>query len=207
MALYADRAHAGRDLADHLEHWRGTDAVVVGIARGGVVVADAVGDALALPVTAIAVRKLGIPGHEEVALGAIAAGVRVVDARAASRSGVDDEQLAAIEARERETLAQRQRLIPDAAPDVRGRTVLLVDDGIATGATANAAGRGIRAADPARVVLAVPVAPAEWRPDAAGIDEFVCAHPQERLWAVGAYYDDFTQTADEDVAAILARAR
>jgi len=207
MALFADRAHAGRDLAGSLERWRGTDAVVVGIARGGVVVADVVADTLALPLTAIAVRKLGVPGHEEVALGAIAAGVRVVDARAASRSGVDDEQLAVIEARERETLMRRQRLIPDAAVDVRGRTVLLIDDGVATGATANAAARGIRTARPGRVVLAVPVAPAEWRPDTDAVDEFVCPHPIERLWAVGAHYDDFTQTADEDVATILARGR
>lgn len=207
MALFADRADAGRDLAGHLEGWRGTDAVVAGIARGGVVVADAVADALGLPLTAVAVRKLGIPGHEEVALGAIAAGVRVIDERTASRAGVDDDELARIEARERETLARRQDLIPAAAPPLSARVVLLIDDGVATGATAEAAARGVRQAGASRVVLAVPVAPSDWQPRTDAVDDYVCAHPVDRLWAVGGFYGDFTQTADEDVARILARER
>jgi len=205
MALFADRAHAGRELARSLERWRSTDAVVVGIARGGAIVAASTASELGLELTAVAVRKLGVPGHEEVALGAIAAGVRIVVAGTAQGAGVDDEALARIEERERAVLANRQQLIPDAAPPLTGRTVLLVDDGVATGATANAAARAIRAQGAARVVLAVPVAPASWAPDTAAVDDYSCAHPIDHFWAVGEFYDDFTQTTDEDVAAALAR--
>ncbi|WEG10549.1 phosphoribosyltransferase family protein [Microbacterium horticulturae] len=202
MALFADRAEAGRDLAAHLEQWRGSHAVVAGIARGGVVVAASVAAELALSLTAVAVRKLGVPGHEEVALGAIAEGVRVIDGRTVRHAAVDDAELAQIEERERAVLSHRQGLIPDAAPLLHGRTVLLIDDGIATGSTARAAVAGVRAAA-AGIVLAIPVAPADWRPDPGSVDEYVCAHPMERLWAVGAYYDDFTQTSDEEVVRLL----
>lgn len=207
MALFADRAEAGRDLADRLSAWRDSDAVVAGIARGGIVVAAAVADALALPLTAVAVRKLGMPGHEEVALGAIAAGVRVVDERAVRRAGVGADELERIESQERERLARREALIPDAAPPLSQRTVLLIDDGIATGATAETAARGVRRRAPARIVLAVPVAPADWHPEVGVVDEYICAHPIDRLWAVGGYYDDFTQTSDEQVRRLLGGGR
>ncbi|QAY61213.1 hypothetical protein ET475_15315 [Microbacterium protaetiae] len=204
MALFADRADAGRDLAVHLDGWRDTDAVVVGIARGGVIVAAAVAAELELPLTAVAVRKLGMPGHEEVALGAIAEGVRIVDERILRRAGVDNAELAQIEKRERAVLARRQALIPAATPALQGRSVLLIDDGIATGATARAAARGIRVSKPATVILAVPVAPADWHPDeTAAVDQYICAHPVDQLWAVGASYDDFTQTTDDDIARLL----
>lgn len=171
MALFADRADAGRDLAGHLERWRGTDALVVGIARGGVIVADAVSAALQLPLSAVVVRKLGMPGQEELALGAIAAGARVVDEGAARHAGVTADQLAQIEERERTTLARRQKLIPATAPPLHGRAVLLIDDGVATGATAQAAARGVRGAGATSVVLAVPVAPARWLPEADTVDD------------------------------------
>ncbi|MEQ6898551.1 phosphoribosyltransferase family protein [Microbacterium sp. KR10-403] len=203
MALFADRADAGRDLAAHLEQWRGSDAVVAGIARGGVVVAASVAAELTLPLTAVAVRKLGMPGREEVALGAIAEGVTVIDERAGGHGAVSEADLTRIEARERAVLARRQELIRDAVPALDGRAVLLVDDGIATGSTARAAVRSLRARGAARVVLAVPVAPTEWLPEPGSVDEYVCAHPIERLWAVGSYYDDFTQTTDEEVVRLL----
>jgi putative phosphoribosyl transferase len=203
MALFADRADAGRDLAAHLAQWRGSDAVVAGIARGGVVVAAAAAEALALPLTAVAVRKLGMPGHEEIALGAIAEGVRVIDDRTIRHGEVSDAELNDIEARERAVLARRMGLIRDAAPALRGRTVLVIDDGIATGSTARVAVRRVQIEMAASIVLAVPVAPATWKPEPGSVDAYICAHPIERLWAVGAYYDDFTQTPDEEVARLL----
>jgi len=201
MALFTDRADAGRVLAARLARWRGTDAVVAGIARGGVVVAAAVARALELPLTAVAVRKLGVPGHEEFALGAIADGVRTVDERIRRASRTSAAALAAVERRERDVLRRRTAIV--GAPDVAGRTVLLVDDGIATGATANTAGRAIRAAGAARVILAVPVAPSDWWPDPDAADDYVCAHSAAQFWAVGAFYDHFHETTDEEIARIL----
>jgi putative phosphoribosyl transferase len=207
MALFADRVAAGHRLAAQMRE-RGlvdADAVVVGIARGGVVVAAAVADALGLALSAVAVRKLGIPGHEEVAFGAIAAGERVVHDATITRARVEAADLARVEERERATLARRQDLV--GALEVSGRTALLVDDGIATGATANVACRATRAAGAARVALAVPVAPTSWRPEPGVADDYVCLHTDDDFWAVGAYYDDFTQTTDEEVARLLAAGR
>ena len=203
MAVFADRADAGRRLAGRLGRWREADAVVVGIARGGVAVSAAAAAELGLPATAIAVRKLGVPGHEEGAFGAIADGVRLIDERTRRAAGVTDAQSAGVEERERDLLARRRALIPDAGRALGGKSVLLVDDGVATGATANAAGRALRAASPARIVLAVPVAPAAWRPDHDAADDYVCVHPDADFWAVGAYYDDFGQITDAEVARLL----
>ncbi|UUT35413.1 phosphoribosyltransferase [Microbacterium elymi] len=207
MALFADRSHAGRELAGSLAAWRSQDAVVAGIARGGVAVAAAVADKLALPLTAVAVRKLGVPGHEELALGAIAAGVRIVDERALRATRTSARELDQVEKRERERLARRHALLDADAPTVGGRAVLLVDDGIATGATANAAARALRRDGASRIVLAVPVAPTGWTPEPDAVDEYVCPHPMDDFWAVGRFYDDFTQTSDDDVIALLARGR
>ncbi|WP_308493897.1 phosphoribosyltransferase [Microbacterium terrisoli] len=203
MALYADRRDAGAALADELERWRGSDAVVVGIARGGVVVAAEVARRLGLPLWAIAARKLGAPGNAEFAIGAIAADARIVDERALRRERVSPDQLRQIEAREREALGRRQASFGVATPDLRDRPVLLVDDGVATGATAVVAARALRARSVASVVLAVPVAPARWMPGPADFDEVVCPHPARDFWAVGAFYDDFTQTTDEEVSRLL----
>ena len=201
--MFTDRADAGRALAAQLGEWRSEDAVVTGIARGGVIVAAAVARALGMPLAAVAVRKLGVPGHEEVALGAIAEGVRVLDERIAAATGTSSREVARVEARERDVLRRRAALVGKL--DAIGRPVLLVDDGIATGATANAAGRAIRRAGAASVVLAVPVAPADWRPDPDAADDYVCLHPITDFWAVGSFYDDFRQTTDEDVARALNR--
>lgn len=205
MAIFADRAAAGQDLARHLEHWRGADAVIFGIPRGGVVVAAEVARILELPLDVAIVRKLGAPSHQEFAVGAIADGVRVVNADAVRDEYVTTEQLAFIEDMERVELKRRAQLFGSAHERLRGRVAIVVDDGIATGATAWAACHSLRARDPVRMVLAVPVAPAEWRPDSATVDEYVCSVASEQFWAVGQFYDDFTQTTDEEVVRLLAR--
>jgi putative phosphoribosyl transferase len=202
MALFENRAAAGRDLARALAEWRGTDAVVVGVARGGVPVAAEVARVLGLPLSAVAVRKLGAPGHEEYALGAIAEGVRVVDDAAVRREGVTRAELADVERREREVLGRRAGLL-SAGAVVSGAPAIVVDDGIATGATAEAACRAVRAMGARRVVLAAPVAPEAWHPDARVADEWVCPHPQRELWAVGRFYEDFRQTTDAEVVRLL----
>jgi putative phosphoribosyl transferase len=203
VTIFSDRVDAGRRLAVTLEAERGTDALVLGIPRGGVVVAGEVARALDLPLAAVVVRKLGAPAHEEYAVGAIAEGVRVVDADAVRRGDVTPAQLDAVEDKERAELARRTRLFGRSAPSVAGRTVVVVDDGVATGATALAACRALRAQGATRIVLAVPVAPASWRPDAAVVDEFVCPHRVRGFWAVGQFYTDFTQTTDEEVTRLL----
>lgn len=202
MALFVDRVSAGVELADALAAHRGTDAVVVGIPRGGVVVAATVADRLRLPLAAIAVRKLGAPDREEYALGAIAAGVRVVDEDAVRAERVSAEQIAEVEAREKAELRRRAELFTH-GPGVEARAALVVDDGLATGATAIAACRAVRKLGARRVVLAVPVAPARWHPVPGLVDDYVCPHREREFWAVGAFYDDFAQTTDAEVVSLL----
>lgn len=206
MALFADRREAGRELAAELAQWRGTDAVVLGIPRGGVVVAAAVAEELGLPLDAVVVRKLGASGHEEFAVGAIADGVRIVTPGAVRWAGMSEDDLERVEAAERDELARRTDAYGARLGDLTGRTALVVDDGVATGASAIAACRAVRTRGPARVVLAVPVAPARWRAPADAVDEFVCPHPEDDFWAVGQYYDDFGQTSDAEVVRLLGAA-
>ena len=205
MAIFADRTDAGRELAEALAAWRGADAVVFGIPRGGVVVAAEVARILGLPLDVAVVRKLGAPSHEEFAVGAIADGVRVVHPDAVRTGAVTPEELAAVEELERVELDRRRRAFPRATPPLAGRTAIVVDDGVATGATAEAACLALRAEHPARIVLAAPVAPFAWKPEAGTADDFVCPHPIRDFWAVGQHYDDFTQTSDAEVARLLSR--
>lgn len=206
MALFADRRAAGRELAAELGDWRGTDAVVLGIARGGVVVAAALAEELGLELDAVVVRKLGAAGHEEFAVGAIADGVRIVTPDALRWAGMSSKDLERVEAAERDELARRTVAYGARSLDLSGRTALVVDDGVATGASAVAACRAVRARDPERVVLAVPVAPDRFVPPADAADEFVCPHREADFWAVGEYYDHFGQTSDAEVMALLGSA-
>lgn len=203
MAIFADRSDAGRELAGALDSWRGSDAVVFGIPRGGVVVAAEVARALALPLAVVVVRKLGAPSHEEFAVGAIAEGVKVLNDAALDAGYATPEQLAVVEEHERSELGRRTALFAASVDEVARRTAIVIDDGIATGASATVACRSLRAQGVGRVVLAVPVAPADWRPPADAADEYVCLHPERDFWAVGQFYDDFAQTNDDEVVRLL----
>lgn len=207
MEVFADRAEAGRQLASALGarrgHGEGASAVVVGIARGGVVVAAEVARALGLPLDVVVVRKLGATGRAEYAVGAIADGVRHIAADAVRWAGMTDADLARVERAERAELDRRTRLFDATASDLTGGTAIVVDDGVATGASAVAACRALRRRHPARIVLAVPVAPRAWEPDPAAVDEYVCLHRAADFRAVGQFYDDFTQTSDDEVVRLL----
>lgn len=201
---FRTRADAGRLLAPAVQRWcddHGMSApVVLGIPRGGVVVAAPVAAALDAPLGVVVVRKLGAPGRPEFAVGAIAEGVRV-DGGLAD----DDAALAAVESAERGELARRTRVYAGGAEVAQGADVVVIDDGIATGSTAVAAVRSLRPRA-GRILLAVPVAPASWHPPAEA-DGFVCLRPIADFWAVGQHYRDFAQTADGEVIELLAAAR
>jgi putative phosphoribosyl transferase len=208
--LFADRTDAGRRLAGRLGHLAGTPGlVVVGLPRGGVPVAAEVARALGAPLDVIVVRKLGVPARPELGMGAIGEdGVRVLDDEIVRRAGVTPAEIAAVEARERielERRAARFRIGRDRVP-LRGRTVVVVDDGIATGSTARAACLVARVEGAARVVLATPVAPVGWTDRLRDVaDELVATATPEDFDAVGQFYDDFSQTTDEEVVASMAR--
>ncbi|MGW3178020.1 phosphoribosyltransferase family protein [Kitasatospora sp. NPDC001119] len=207
---FADRTEAGRRLAARLGHLAGPDTVIVALPRGGVPVAAEVAAALGAPLDICVIRKLGVPYQPELGMGAIGEdGVRVLNEQVIRFSSVTDGQLAEVERRERAELARRARRYRGDRPpaDLRGRTVVVVDDGIATGSTARAACRIVRERGAARVVLAVPVAPADWaeRLDEVA-DELVCVDTPSPFYAIGEFYADFSQTEDEEVLRLLAEA-
>ncbi|MFH9671102.1 phosphoribosyltransferase family protein [Streptomyces sp. NPDC017405] len=207
---FGDRAEAGRRLGARLEFLRDRDVVVLGLPRGGVPVAAAVAEALDAPLDVCLVRKLGVPYQPELGMGAIGEdGVRVINQEVLRATGVSAAGLAAVEERERRLLAERGARYRGASPPVpvAGRTAVVVDDGVATGSTARAACRIARARGAARVVLAVPVAPRDVaRRFGDDADELVCLHTPGDFTAVGQFYDDFTQTEDEEVTACLRQA-
>ncbi|HLI27301.1 MAG TPA: phosphoribosyltransferase [Chloroflexota bacterium] len=206
---FRDRREAGRLLAARLAHYRGRpDVLVLALPRGGVPVGYEVARALGAPLDVFLVRKLGVPGHEELAMGAVASGgVQVLNDDVIAGLGLSERVVAAVTARELQELERRERLYRGARPphEVHGRTVILVDDGLATGATMRAAIHALRSRGAARIVAAVPVAPpptcAELRAEA---DEVVCLVTPEPFLAVGLWYEDFTQTSDDEVRALLA---
>ena len=208
---FRDRADAGRVLAAHLTDYAGRpDVVALALPRGGVPVAFEVAAALDAPLDVFVVRKLGVPKHEELAVGAIASGgVRVLNEQVVDAAGMTSEDIDLITARERGELERREALYRgDRGPlDVAGRVVILVDDGLATGATMRAAIAALRRRGPARIVVAVPTAArATCEELAREVDELICAQTPDPFHAVGLWYDDFSQTSDEDVRALLERA-
>jgi erythromycin esterase-like protein/predicted phosphoribosyltransferase len=207
---FRDRTHAGQLLAERLRGYAGEhDAVVLALPRGGVPVAFEIARELDAPLDVFVVRKLGVPGHEEYALGAIASGgTRVLNRPVIEALGLPAEWIEAIDAKERRELERRERAYRGdwPPPDVAGRTVILVDDGLATGSTMRAAVEALREDEPARIVIAVPVAdPAVCAELRTQVDDAVCLVTPRPLGAVGAWYEDFSQTSDDEVRELLRR--
>lgn len=210
--LFRDRADAGRQLVPRLDAYRGRPGLLVlGLPRGGVPVADEVARGLGAPLDVFVVRKLGVPGQEELAMGAIATGgVRVVNHDVVRALGLTPEMLEEAAAAEGRELDRRQRSYRGQRPEpvIAGRTVILVDDGLATGSTMRAAVAALRLQGPGRLVVAVPVAAlAVCAELGREVDEIVCGATPEPFLSVGRFYDDFRQTSDEEVRERLAAAR
>lgn len=208
MRRYANRSDAGRELAAALE--RGHDlenAIVLGLPRGGVPVAYEIAQALSLPLDVLVVRKLGVPAQPELAMGAVASGGAVVWNEDVLRFlPIGDEERDRVIARERAELERRELAYRGRRPSLAlsGRVVILVDDGLATGATMEAAVRSVRQLGAGRVIVAVPVAAPESRDRIAGLaDEVVCLHAPAFFSAVGQWYQDFSQTSDQEVERLL----
>ena len=206
MVVFEDRAEAGRRLAARMEHLRGLPLVVLGLPRGGVPVAREVARFLAAPLDVLVVRKLGVPAHPELAMGAIGeGGARVLDHDVLGRVGVSEAALAAVERRERAELERRVgRLRAEhARVDLGGRTVVIVDDGMATGSTARVACQVARQLGAGQVVLGVPVAPAETLTAIAATETVICVDAPRRFLSVGSHYRDFSPTTEQEVLDIL----
>jgi predicted phosphoribosyltransferase len=209
---FRDRREAGRRLAEKLTAYAGRpDVIVLALPRGGVPVAYEVARALGAPLDVYLVRKLGVPGQEELAMGAIATGgVVVLNEPVVRGLGIPRYVIDAVTAWQQRELERRESLYRGEAPppDVRGQTVILVDDGLATGATMRAAVAALRKQQPARIVVAVPTAPPETCEELrTETDDVVCAMTPEPFQSVGLWYEDFSQTTDDEVRELLARAR
>jgi len=207
--LFRDRQDAGRRLAERLGPISG-DVLVLGLPRGGIPVAYEVARSLQAPLDVFVVRKLGVPGQEELAMGAIATGnVRVVNRDVVDALRIPPRILDQVAESEALELERRERSYREGrpAPSVAGKTVILVDDGLATGSTMRAAVAALRQLGPARIVVAVPVAAASTCQELrAEVDEVVCLATPEPFLAVGRFYEDFSQTMDDEVRALLAEA-
>jgi putative phosphoribosyl transferase len=212
LAVFQDRAAAGRVLAQRLTNYAGSpDLVVLALPRGGVPVGFQVARSLRAPLDLLPVRKLGVPGREELAMGAIASdGTQVVNRRVVRELGIAEDTLQAVAAAEHQELERRERAYRDQRPrpELTGKVVIVVDDGLATGATMWAAVAAIRRQRPARVVVAVPVGAASTCQALQQVaDDVVCASTPALFVAVGQAYHDFAQTTDEEVRALLDAAR
>lgn len=209
--MFSDRVDAGRQLAKLVGHLAGPETIVLGLPRGGVPVAAEVARTLDTPLDVIVVRKLGVPGHEELAMGAIGeGGVEVLHPEVVEPLGITPEQIRAVEQRESAELDRRLETFRRGGmpPDLAGRQVVIVDDGIATGSTVRAACQVARARGAERVVIAVPVAPFGWEKRMRDVaDELICVASPRRFGAIGAFYRDFRQTSDSEVTSLLKAAR
>lgn len=210
---FRDRKEAGRQLAQLLDDYAGRpDVIVMGLARGGVPVAYEIAEALSAPLDVLPVRKLGVPGQEELAMGAIASGgAQVLNEEVVSLLGIAEETIAGVTRRELRELERRERLYRGnrPAPKLDGRTIILVDDGLATGSTMRAAVAAVREQHPAHIVVAVPVAAAstcEFFNHTTESTVCVCEEAVEPFYAVGLWYEDFSQTTDDEVRDLLNRA-
>jgi putative phosphoribosyl transferase len=208
---YRDRADAGRALAALLTQYAGrTDVLVLALPRGGVPVGFVVAQALEAPLDVFLVRKLGLPGQEELAMGAVASGdVVVLNEQVLHSASVPASVVERVIAAERRELRRREDAYRGGRPpvDVQGRTIILIDDGLATGSSMRAAVNAVQRGQPERLVVAVPVAAADTCEEFhALVDEIVCARTSDWLGAIGYWYDDFSQTSDDEVCDLLRRA-
>ncbi|SAK47763.1 phosphoribosyltransferase [Caballeronia ptereochthonis] len=211
-STFENRREAGRELARHLHEYADRDDVIVlALPRGGVPVAFEVARALGAPLDVLVVRKLGVPVQPELAMGAIASGgAFFLDERIVDYAGVAKDELERVIARERAELERREKLYRGSRPplDVNGRVAIVVDDGMATGATMKAAAMSLRHAHPAKIVAALPVAPLDSEARVEDVvDEFVCVMRPHRYFGVGQFYLDFDQTSDDEVRELLDTAR
>ena len=210
--IFRDRTEAGKYLATKLLSYKDRpDVLVLALPRGGVPVAFEVAQALRVPLDIFLVRKLGVPGHEELAMGAISTGgVRVLNEDIVDYLRIPEHVIDAVAAEELKELERRELAYRGnrAEPDVKGKTVILIDDGLATGSTIRAAAQALRQQQPARIVVAVPVsAPETCDEYRIGVDEIICAVTPEPFLGVGMWYLDFPQTTDDEVRDLLERAR
>lgn len=207
--MFADRQDAGRRLAERLVHVRDGRPVILGLPRGGVPVAAVVAELLNAPLDVLVVRKIGAPHQPELAMGAVTDGINpmyVLNEDVVRMLGVANQFLEGAIARELEECKRRQKLYRSGRPpiDIAGGTAIVIDDGIATGATVRAGLRSLRARSPHKLVLAVPVAPPEAIEMLSGeVDEVVCLHSPDDFYAVGQFYNNFEQTTDEQVIRAL----
>lgn len=206
--MFRDRIEAGQLLAERLSQYAGRDDVLVlGLPRGGVPVAYEVAQALGAPLDVFVVRKLGVPGHEELAMGAIASGgVRVLNEDVVRVLQIDDEVIEYVAEEESAELRRREQLYRRDRPplEVGGKTVIVVDDGLATGSTMRAAVSALKQGKPAQVIVAVPVAPPSTCAELGKmVDEVVCVQTPELFHAIGLWYENFTQTSDREVRDLL----
>jgi putative phosphoribosyl transferase len=211
MALFQDRFHAGRVLAEKVRKYAGSPALLVlGLPRGGVPVAFEVAKALQAPLDVFLVRKLGVPGHAELAMGAIASGgVRVLNEEVVQSLNIPDSVIDQVTGQEQRELERRESAYRGKRPayGIQGRTLILIDDGLATGASMRAAVVALRKREPRQIIVAVPTA----APDTCAafesqVDEIICAATPEPFVSVGRWYEDFSQTTDEEVREILEQA-
>jgi len=208
--LFTNREDAGKRLAQRLKGYAGrNDVIVLGIPRGGVLVASEIAETLEAPLDIFVARKLGVPGQEELAFGAIASGgVRILNREVIDPLQISKFDIERSSIREQRELERRERLYRGARAPVSlcGRIAILVDDGIATGSSIRAAIWALRQLKPAKLVVAAPVAPMETaKAITAEVDDFVCLDTPRTFQAIGQFYDDFTQVADEQVAGLLRR--
>ena len=209
--MFTNRSEAGRILASKLRHYKGrADVVILALPRGGIRVAYEIGKELEAPVDVFVVRKLGVPGQEELAMGAIATGdVRIINYDVVNELGINQETIDRVTDQERQELRRREQLYRgDRKPPVlAGKSIILVDDGIATGSTMRAAIAALRQLGPARLIVAVPVAAAEtYREIGAEVDEIVCPETPEVFFAISEWYERFEQTTDDEVRDLLSKA-
>ncbi|MBE9049424.1 phosphoribosyltransferase [Nostocales cyanobacterium LEGE 11386] len=217
--LFKNRTAAGQFLAGELADYANrSDVIVLGLPRGGVPVAFEVAKALNAPLDVLVARKLGVPEQEELAMGALAklpgigpasGSVRIINEYIVNQANISDETIARVAVQEERELERREQLYRGDRPfpDLRGRTVILVDDGLATGATMWAAVAAVRREQPARIVIAVPVAATETCQELAqAVDDIVCAATPSPFYSVGLWYEDFPQTTDDEVRDLLAKA-